>query len=94
MSTSRSGFKEFTRNLAASGMIAAALGCWTGCVLDSDANAKNAGPEASGSEAAATLPQNQSDTPVNGVPRGCTREWSATAHDSVVFCPDIRPPKP
>lgn len=32
--------------------------------------------------------------PGNGIPKGCTREWSSTANDSLLYCPDIRPPKP
>ncbi|MEO6097737.1 MAG: hypothetical protein ABIW76_19620 [Fibrobacteria bacterium] len=80
--------------MAASGLIAAALGCWTGCVLDSASDGKSAGPEATGSESATTTLKTRSPEPVNGVPMGCTREWSSTAHDSVIFCPDLRPPKP
>lgn len=30
----------------------------------------------------------------NGIPKGCTREWSPAANDSLLYCPDIRPPKP
>jgi hypothetical protein len=90
----RSGFHGFARNLAASGLIAAALGCWTGCVLDSAADGKTTDTEAAGSEVGTKILQTPSDAPVNGLPKGCTREWSAAAHDSVVFCADIRPPKP
>ncbi len=32
--------------------------------------------------------------PDNGIPKGCTREWDQSANDSLLFCPDIRPPKP
>jgi hypothetical protein len=28
-----------------------------------------------------------------GVPAGCSKEWNANSQDSVLFCPDIRPPK-
>jgi hypothetical protein len=94
MSTFRSDFKGFSRNLAASVLIAASLGCWTGCVLDSTADGKSPDTEVTGAEVGNQIPEAQSNAPVNGVPKGCTREWSATAHDSVLFCADIRPPKP
>lgn len=29
-----------------------------------------------------------------GVPRGCSLEWDVAAKDSVLNCPDIRPPSP
>jgi hypothetical protein len=45
---------------------------------------------------ATTEPNALRDQPVpyNGIPRGCTREWSPAANDSLLYCPDIRPPKP
>ena len=29
-----------------------------------------------------------------GVPRGCSLEWDVAVKDSVLNCPDIRPPSP
>jgi hypothetical protein len=29
-----------------------------------------------------------------GVPEGCTREWSNSKRDSVLYCPDLPPPSP
>ncbi len=34
------------------------------------------------------------DAPADGIPQGCSLQWSSTAHDSLLYCPDIRPPKP
>jgi hypothetical protein len=95
MSVHRSGFKAFASNLAVSGLVAAALGCWTGCIMEpAETMGLNAKTETTGSDINTQGQEKPTDASVNGIPRGCSREWSAAAHDSVVFCADIRPPKP
>ena len=66
--------------------------CLGGCLLDNEGKA--AAP-AQGIPADQNANALQEQTPQRpGVPRGCTLEWSSAAKDSVLNCPDIRPPKP
>lgn len=52
-----------------------------------------AGPRADEAPAPAQALQ-ESPSRNDGVPPGCTREWSPAAADSVLNCPDLRPPAP
>jgi hypothetical protein len=65
------------------------LGIFGGCLMQP-------APETSEVPTATTQPNALRDQslPDNGVPKGCTREWSPAANDSLLYCPDIRPPKP
>jgi hypothetical protein len=81
------------KRMAASAALAFGVVALGGCLPDEPA-----------SEAAATAPASdpsletnakQDRTPSStGVPKGCAREWSAAAMDSVLYCPDIPPPRP
>ncbi|MDB5105505.1 MAG: hypothetical protein JWP91_3194 [Fibrobacteres bacterium] len=69
------------------------LGMWGGCLMDPSSDDSGVSTEADPASGSKAL-RDQSPVQADGVPRGCTREWSETARDSVLFCPDIRPPSP
>jgi hypothetical protein len=65
-----------------------------GCVMDPSESPVTAPSEASVSDPAATSGTAGKIQANPAVPAGCSREWSSTAMDWVVNCPDIRPSKP
>lgn len=67
-----------------------AAAAWQGCVMDADKGSQSA---KSDPEAGAKTLQEKPLAPSDGIPLGCSRQWSSTAHDSVMFCPDLRPPR-
>ena len=75
----------FAKRLACACAAVVLIGCVTGASDDK-------APAQSKTDAANTLVDQPQDRP--GVPHGCTMVWSPTARDSVVNCPDIRPPSP
>jgi hypothetical protein len=64
-----------------------------GCLLDAPASDASAAATATAPTMETNAQQDQAQTS-SRVPKGCTLEWSAAAMDSVIYCPDIRPPKP
>lgn len=70
------------------GATAAALAL-CGCLL---APIEKASPAPEATDAARAQSETAPERP--GVPRGCTLEWSSVARDSVLNCPDVRPPSP
>lgn len=61
-----------------------------GCLMQPSSESADASPRVT-TEPKALRDQSAPD---NGIPKGCTRQWSQAANDSLLFCPDIRPPKP
>ena len=87
--------KQTARRVAMSASLLGAAFFWGGCLMDGSASAEKS-PAAQETEVGSKSLRDQtsSGSRADGVPEGCRLEWSSTAHDSVVFCPDIRPPKP
>lgn len=81
------------KRLALSFLLAVAAAAWQGCFLDPASGQEPQASAADPQAGAKTLQENPT-TPTGGIPRGCSLQWSSTAHDSVMFCPDPRPPKP
>ncbi|MEO7424614.1 MAG: hypothetical protein ABI036_05460 [Fibrobacteria bacterium] len=80
-----------TKRLALSCALAMGMSMFAGCLMNPSETEDNAPTGASVSEPAAkagTAPKSGSTDP-----DGCGREWSATAMEWVVICPDIRPAK-
>ncbi|MDB5050833.1 MAG: hypothetical protein JWO30_3904 [Fibrobacteres bacterium] len=81
------------KRLARAAAFAFCLGV-CGCLMDS--------PSDGSADAAATATDpgvgpkalRDQSAPDTGIPRGCTREWNQAAMDSLLYCPDVRPPKP
>lgn len=69
--------------------LCAAIVVLFGCISDP---ADGEAPAATESDATNALSDQSKDRP--GVPRGCEMVWSPASRDSVVNCPDIRPPSP
>jgi hypothetical protein len=85
-------FRKALARTAFSAAMALFLAWLGGCVLDPASGSGTAADPSSGSNALRDQSPAQPQAP--GVPRGCTRVYSAAAMDSVLNCPDIRPPKP
>ncbi|HKP97445.1 MAG TPA: hypothetical protein VJ385_16995 [Fibrobacteria bacterium] len=85
--------RGIAKRLALSAAFAFCAGVCGGCLMDPASADGQAAPAESDASAEPTALRDQSAS-VPGVPRGCSREWSATAMDSVLYCPDVRPPKP
>ena len=71
--------------------LAVAAAAWQGCVMDAAPGSQSA--DSDPDAGAKTLLENPK-APPDGIPVGCSRQWSDIKHDSVLFCPDLRPPKP
>jgi hypothetical protein len=84
----------FIKRLALSCTIAMGMSMFAGCVMDSPGNARTAPTGASVSDAAAESAAAGKIQTNPAIPDGCSREWSSTAMDWVLNCPDIRPSKP
>jgi hypothetical protein len=84
------------KRVLTSTLLVAALGMWGGCLMDPSARGaeETADPAVSDPNAGPKALRDQSEAPSNGVPQGCSLAWSDAARDSVLFCPDIRPPLP
>lgn len=83
--------RSLTGLLRASGPWAA-LAAACGLIACVDAGSA-AAPRSEDDPAPAHALQEGSARPT-GVPPGCTREWNYAIADSVLNCPDIRPPSP
>jgi hypothetical protein len=81
------------KRIALAFLLAVSASAWQGCVMDSSSGSEFQSPAADPGTGAKTLLENPSD-PSDGIPHGCSREWSSSVHDSVLYCPDIRPPQP
>jgi hypothetical protein len=81
------------KRIALSLLLAVSAAAWQGCLMDPASGPESQSPAADPGAGAKTL-QETPPIPADGVPRGCSRQWSSTAHDSVLYCPDPRPPKP
>lgn len=79
-------------NFLAASAIFVALGMCGGCLMDP--SAREGAPAAAASADQSKSLRDAPATGNTGVPVGCSREWSDAAMDSVLDCPDIRPPKP
>ncbi len=80
----------FFRHLILCGALALCLSVLAGCITDAPGQSA-ASPSASEASVGPNALRDQSASGPS-VPAGCTREWSAAAMDSVLDCPDIRPP--
>lgn len=72
--------------------LAICLAAGAGCVMDPSLDRTDAPSMSSETAAAPTALRDQQVTR-NGIPPGCTREWSEASMDSVLYCPDIAPPR-
>jgi hypothetical protein len=85
--------QPIAKRVALSFLLAVSAAAWQGCLMD-PASGSEPRPAATDPDAGAKTLQEKPSLPANGIPLGCSRQWSSTVHDSVMFCPDIRPPKP
>lgn len=94
MPLSRVFRNRIAKRLASATAIACCAAFAGGCVMDAPSQASAAEAPALVDPGLGAKTSPNQTAPENGIPRGCTREWSASAMDSVLYCPDIRPPEP
>jgi hypothetical protein len=85
--------KPVSKRFAISFLLAVSAAAWQGCLMDPASGAESRPTSADPDAGAKILPVKPS-LPADGLPLGCSREWSPAVHDSVLYCPDIRPPNP
>jgi hypothetical protein len=81
------------KSLAVTGAIALGAAALGGCLTDAPVSDPSATATDPTLETNAQQDQAQPQ-PSSRVPKGCALEWSQAAMDSVIYCPDIAPPKP
>ena len=86
----------FAKRFALATLLSVSAASWQGCLMEpaDPASAQESRSPASDPQAGAKTLQENPPAPADGIPRGCSRQWSSTDHDSVMYCPDPRPPRP
>lgn len=85
--------RPIAKRIALSFLLALSAAAWQGCLMDQVSGSEPQSSATNPDAGAKTLPEKPS-IPADGVPPGCSRQWNSSVHDSVMYCPDLRPPKP